>query len=143
MEELDIEKLTVAQVCRQIKSRKVSPVDLTNMLFRRIERLNPALNAYLTLTKDQALADAKIAEKEIRRGYYRSALHGVPFAIKDNIAMKGVRTTAGSKILSEWKPDYDATVVRKLRKAALPRDCGLFFCTHFLPRIKVLIKFPR
>lgn len=117
MEERDLEKLTVAEVSRQIRSRKVSPVDLTNLLLGRIEKLNPVLNAYLTLTKDQALSDARTAEKEIRRGYYRGPLHGVPFSIKDNIAIKGVRTTAGSKILSEWKPEYDATVVRKLREA--------------------------
>jgi aspartyl-tRNA(Asn)/glutamyl-tRNA(Gln) amidotransferase subunit A len=72
--------------------------------------LNPTLNAFLTLTKDQALADAKKADKEIRKGIYRGPLHGIPFSIKDNIAIKGVRTTAGSKILCEWKPDHDATV---------------------------------
>ena len=70
MEEGDLEKLTVAEVSRQIRSRKVSPVDLTNLLLGRIEKLNPVLNAYLTLTKDQALSDARTAEKEIRRGYY-------------------------------------------------------------------------
>ena len=63
MEEGDLEKLTVAEVSRQIRSRKVSPVDLTNLLFGRIERLNPVLNAYLTLTKDQAFSDARTAEK--------------------------------------------------------------------------------
>jgi aspartyl-tRNA(Asn)/glutamyl-tRNA(Gln) amidotransferase subunit A len=75
------------------------------------------LNAYVTVTEEQALADAKVAEKEIRRGKYRSPLHGIPVSIKDNIATKGVRTTAGSKILSEWTPDHDATVVAKLKQA--------------------------
>jgi len=90
---------------------------LTNVVLGRVERLNPELNAYLALTKDQALADAETATKEIESGHYRGPLHGIPFSIKDNIAMKGVRTTAGSKILSDWKPDHDATVVSKLRAA--------------------------
>jgi aspartyl-tRNA(Asn)/glutamyl-tRNA(Gln) amidotransferase subunit A len=111
------EDLTIAKVAPQIRRGKLSPVDLTNVMFERIEKLNPALNAFLTLTKDQALADARKAEKEIRKGIYRGPLHGIPLSIKDNIAVKGVRTTAGSKILSEWKPDYDATVVKRLREA--------------------------
>lgn len=117
MEERDLEELTIATSSRQIKSGKMSPVELTKLMLARIERLNPTLNAYLTLTKDQALADADRAEEEIREGRYRGPLHGIPFSIKDNIAMRGVTTTAGSKILSDWKPDHDATVVRKLREA--------------------------
>jgi len=71
----------------------------------------------VTLTEERALADARVADKEIRRGRYRGPLHGMPFSIKDNLATKGVRTTAGSKILSEWVPDYDATVVERLKQA--------------------------
>ena len=117
MEERNLEGLTIARLAGQIESREVSPVDLTNLVFERIERLNPVLNAYVTLTKEQALADAGTAAREIEGGRYRGPLHGVPFSIKDNIAIKGVRTTAGSKTLSDWKPDHDATVVRKLRAA--------------------------
>ena len=117
MEERDLEELTIARLSAQIESREVSPVDLTNLVYERIERLNPVLNAYVTLTRERALADADMAEKEIEDGCYRGPLHGVPFSIKDNIAIKGVRTTAGSKTLSDWKPDHDATVVRKLRAA--------------------------
>ena len=95
----------------------MAPLDLTNLVFERIERLNPVLNAYVTLTKEQALADAGAVAKEIENGRYRGPLHGVPVSIKDNIAIKGVRTTAGSKTLSEWKPDHDATVVTRLRAA--------------------------
>ena len=71
----------------------------------------------MTLTKEQALADAGAATEEVESGHYRGPLHGVPVSIKDNIAIKGVRTTAGSKTLSDWKPDHDATVVTKLRAA--------------------------
>ena len=117
MEERDLEGLTIARLAGQIESGEVSPVDLTNLVFERIERLNPALNAYVTLTKDQALADAATAAREVEDGRYRGPLHGVPISIKDNIAIKGVRTTAGSKTLSDWKPDHDATVVGRLRAA--------------------------
>ena len=117
MEERDLEQLTISQLAGQIESREVSPVDLTNLVFERIARLNPVLNAFVTLTKDQALADAGTAAKEIESGHYRGPLHGIPLSIKDNIAIKGVRTTAGSKTLSDWMPGHDATVVSKLRAA--------------------------
>ena len=117
MEERDLEGLTISQLAGQIESREVSPVDLTNLVFERVERLNPVLSAYVTLTKDQALADAGTAAKEIESGHYRGPLHGIPLSIKDNIAIKGVRTTAGSKTLSDWMPGHDATVVSKLRAA--------------------------
>ena len=117
MEERDLEALTISRLAGRIESGEVSPVDLTNLVFERIERLNPVLNAYVTLTKEQALADAGAAAKEIQNGHYRGPLHGVPVSIKDNIAIQGVRTTAGSKTLSDWKPDYDATVVTRLRAA--------------------------
>ena len=117
MEERDLEELTIARLAGRIERGEVSPLDLTNLVFERIERLNPVLNAYVTLTKEQTLADAGAVAKEIENGRYRGPLHGVPVSIKDNIAIKGVRTTAGSKTLSEWKPDHDATVVTRLRAA--------------------------
>jgi aspartyl-tRNA(Asn)/glutamyl-tRNA(Gln) amidotransferase subunit A len=113
----DLERFTIATLAREIESRKISPVEVTRLFLERIERVNPTLNAYLTVTADQALADAQKADQEINQGRYRGPLHGIPFSIKDNIATKGVRTTAGSKILADWKPDYDATVVAKLREA--------------------------
>ncbi|HEY3153122.1 MAG TPA: amidase, partial [Candidatus Binatia bacterium] len=108
---------TIAGLGSEIRNRKVSPVEVTRLFLERIERINPILNAYVTLTADKALAEAKRAENEIAQGRYRGPLHGVPFSIKDNIATKGVRTTAGSKILDQWKPDFDATVVAKLKEA--------------------------
>ena len=75
------------------------------------------LSAYLTLTPESALEEAAAAEKEIRAGDYRGPLHGIPVAIKDNLATCGVRTTAGAKALSGWIPDFDATVVTRLREA--------------------------
>ena len=107
---------TIAGLGSAIRNRKVSPVEVTRLFLERIERINPILNAYVTITADDALADATRAENEIGHGGYRGPLHGIPFSIKDNIATKGVRTTAGSKILDQWKPDFDATVVAKLKE---------------------------
>ena len=112
-----LEELTIAETSRRIRKKEVSPVELTRLYLERIEALNPSLNAYLTLMNDQAMDAAKRAEREIRRGKYRGRLHGIPFSIKDNLAIKGVRTTAGSKILSEWVPDFDATVVKRLTES--------------------------
>jgi len=112
-----LEDLTIAETSRRIRKKEVSPVELTRLYLERIEALNPSLNAYLTLMNDQAMDAAKRAEREIRRGKYRGRLHGIPFSIKDNLAIKGVRTTAGSKILSEWVPDFDATVVKRLTES--------------------------
>jgi aspartyl-tRNA(Asn)/glutamyl-tRNA(Gln) amidotransferase subunit A len=117
MSEVDLEQATIAEISPRIKKRQVSPVELTKICLDRIERFNPKLNAYLTVTGEKALADARKAEREIKRGVYRGPLHGIPFSIKDNITTQGVRTTAGSKILSEWVPDFDATVVHRLKKA--------------------------
>ena len=112
----ELETLTIAGLARQIASGKLSPVQLTRLFLDRIEQLNPAINAYVTVTPDDALAQANRAEGEIANGHLRGPLHGIPLSIKDNIATRGVRTTAGSKVLENWIPDYDATVVGKLRR---------------------------
>jgi aspartyl-tRNA(Asn)/glutamyl-tRNA(Gln) amidotransferase subunit A len=117
MKALDLEGLTISAVAPQIKRKKISPVDLTQQYLNRIKKSNPTLNAFLAMAEKEALAAAKKAEGEIRRGKYRGPLHGIPISIKDNIATKGVVTTAGSKILADWVPDYDATVVERLRAA--------------------------
>ena len=117
MMSIDIEGMTIGDISRQLRSKKLSPVELTNLFLQRIKRLNPVLNAYVTLTEERACADAKTAEKEISLGRYRGPLHGIPFSIKDNLATRRIRTTAGSKVLADWVPDHDATVVERLRKA--------------------------
>lgn len=114
---IDIEAATIGELSRQIRAKKLSPVELTDLYFKRIQKLNPALNAYMTLTEEQARKDAKTAEKEIARGKYRGPLHGIPVSIKDNLATCGVRTTAGSKVLADWVPDHDATAVERLKAA--------------------------
>lgn len=117
MKELNLQALTIDDLSPRIRKKEISPVELTKLFLDRIERLNPVLNAYVTLTREQALADARKAEKEILKRKYRGPLHGIPISIKDNLATKGVRTTAGSKILAEWRPDFDATVVTRLKEA--------------------------
>ena len=114
---MDLEDFTLAEAARRIEARALSPVELTRACLERIERLDPEINAFVTLTREQALADAAQAEADLSAGRYRGALHGVPVSIKDNLATAGVRTTAGSKHLSDWVPDEDATVVARLRQA--------------------------
>jgi aspartyl-tRNA(Asn)/glutamyl-tRNA(Gln) amidotransferase subunit A len=117
MKPIDIEAMTIGDISRHIRGKKVSPVELTNLFLERIKKLNPVLNAYVTVTEERARADARAAEKEISRGRYRGPLHGIPFSIKDNLVTEGIRTAAGSKVLAEWVPDHDATVVERLKEA--------------------------
>src|ERR1051326_7855358 len=117
MTEAYLENLTIAEAAPRIKSGDISPVKLVNDFLERIARLNPTLKAYTTVLADSAKAEAKTAEQEIRSGKYRGPLHGIPVSIKDNLATKGVATTGGTKILADWKPDFDATVVTKLKQA--------------------------
>jgi aspartyl-tRNA(Asn)/glutamyl-tRNA(Gln) amidotransferase subunit A len=110
----ELTAMTIAEAAAQIERRSLSPVELTRAYLQRIERLNPRVNAYVTVTAEQALAAARLAETQIAAGSYLSPLHGVPIALKDIYATHGIRTTAGSKILGEWVPDEDATTTRKL-----------------------------
>jgi len=113
----------IEEVARLYRKRKLSPVELTKLMLTRIEQLNPKLNAYITVTAEVALAQAKKAEAELfaprgRKGHRdRGPLHGIPISLKDNIYTKGIRTTAGSKILKDFIPQYDAEVWAKLREA--------------------------
>jgi aspartyl-tRNA(Asn)/glutamyl-tRNA(Gln) amidotransferase subunit A len=109
--------LTIEDAAKLIEAKKLSPVELADAVLARIEQLDPQLNAYMTVTAEAARAEAKTAESEIAAGKRRGPLHGVPIAHKDLFATKGIRTTAGSKILSDWLPDEDAVVVTKLRNA--------------------------
>lgn len=123
MNNIDLAFASIEEVAKLYRQRKLSPVELTQIVLQRIERLNPKLNAYLTFTPEIALAQAKRAESELfaprgrksRRD--RGALHGVPISLKDNICTAGIRTTAGSKILSNFVPERDARVVTHLKEA--------------------------
>ena len=113
----DLQHLTIREAATLIEQSAVSPVELADAMLARIERLNKTLNAYITVCGEQAREVARAAETMIRAGYHLGPLHGIPIAIKDNIYTRGVRTTAGSKILGDFVPDADATVVARLKRA--------------------------
>ena len=100
-----------------IQRQEVSPVEATQAVVDRVEKFDRQLNSFITLLRDEAFAWARTAEQEISAGHYRGPLHGIPVAVKDLYYTKGIRTTAGSKILSDFNPAYDATVIAKLRDA--------------------------
>jgi len=107
----------MTELAHLVASREVSPVEVTQAHLDRIARLDPKLNAYVTVTADLALAAARVAEAAVVAGRPLGSLHGVPFGLKDVFDTKGVRTTAGSRILAERIPDADATVTRRLVEA--------------------------
>ena len=109
--------MTIAELALQIQAGKISPVELATETLARIRRHNPALNAYITVMEEAALDQARQAEREIRTGHYRGPLHGIPYAAKDLFYTRGVATTAGSKILRDFVPSFDATVIERLRDA--------------------------
>jgi aspartyl-tRNA(Asn)/glutamyl-tRNA(Gln) amidotransferase subunit A len=113
----DLRELTLAEAASLVRRKKVSPVELAEGYLRRIEALNPSLNAYITVAAEQALRWAEQAENDVARGLDLGPLHGVPLAIKDLFATRGLRTTGGSKILADWVPEEDAHVVTRLRRA--------------------------
>ncbi|HTS38616.1 MAG TPA: amidase [Candidatus Solibacter sp.] len=108
---------TITEVARAIKSREISPVEVTRACLERIEKLNPRLNAFITVMADSALAEGTAAEAEIMKGQWRGPLHGVPVAVKDLIDTAGVRTTAASALYKDRVPAEDAEVVRRLKTA--------------------------
>jgi len=109
--------LNIESASALIKTRKVSPVELTRACLSRIERLNPQLNAFITVTAESALAEARQAEADIQQHRWRGALHGIPIALKDLVDTAGVRTTAGSELFKDRVPAEDAEVVRRLKAA--------------------------
>lgn len=113
----DLAFATLPQLAELIRTRKVSPVELTKMYLARLKKYGPKLNCVVTLTEDLALAQAAAAEREIKAGKYRGPLHGIPWGAKDLFATKGIRTTWGAEPYREQVIDYDATVVERLRNA--------------------------
>ena len=113
----DLHYLEINELARLIAARKVSPVELTEAMLRRIERVDPALKSYALVTPDLALAQARAAEQMIGRRQLLSQLHGVPIAVKDLCWTEGIATAAGMPLHRGFIPSVDATVVRKLREA--------------------------
>jgi aspartyl-tRNA(Asn)/glutamyl-tRNA(Gln) amidotransferase subunit A len=108
---------SLSQAARKIQSGDLSPVDLLNACFDRINHLDDRIKAWVTIHHDNVLRDAQAAHDEIVRGNYRGPLHGIPIGIKDIIFTNGVQTQGGSDFLKNFVPDYDATVVTRLKEA--------------------------
>jgi aspartyl-tRNA(Asn)/glutamyl-tRNA(Gln) amidotransferase subunit A len=117
MDRTDLPFLSALELAPLIEKKEVSPVELAEAHLERIDRLDPQLNAYLTVCRDEALQAAREAEHAIARGHYRGPLHGIPFAVKDQLHTKGTRTTGGSPIFQDVVPAEDATVIAKLKNA--------------------------
>jgi amidase len=109
--------LSLEDMAGRIASREISPVAITEQMLARIARVDPILKSYATLTADQAIADARAAEKDIQAGRYRGPLHGMPIGVKDLCYTNGVRTMGGTAVLRNFIPTFDATVVTRLRAA--------------------------
>ena len=108
---------TISEVGARLRSRELSPVELTQAILERISVLDGELKSYASVMADSALASARAAEQEIAAGNYRGGLHGVPIAVKDLCFTTGVATMGGAKVLRDFVPDFDGTVVRKLNAA--------------------------
>jgi len=115
--ESELAFLTIEQAARLLRKKSISPSDLIEVALARIERFNPTANAFITVLANHARAEARRAEKQLRGRGAASLLCGIPISIKDNFSTRGVRTTAGSSILSRFVPGSDSEVVRKLQHA--------------------------
>lgn len=107
----------MAALSKAIQNRQISPIEVTEKLLGKIQEENKHINAFITVTAEEALEQAKKAESEIHAGLIKGPLHGVPIALKDNIYMKNVKTTMGSAVFKDFSPDEHASVVEKLQKA--------------------------
>ena len=113
----DLHFLSIAEAARLIERRQLSPVELTRAFLDRIAAIDPQLNAYLLVTAERALDQARTAEAEIAAGNYRGPMHGIPFALKDIYCTAGIRTTCHSRTRADYVPNFDATTVSKLYSA--------------------------
>jgi aspartyl-tRNA(Asn)/glutamyl-tRNA(Gln) amidotransferase subunit A len=113
----DLLSLSLSEVSKRIRAKQITSVELTQAVLDRIKVYNPKLNAYITVMHDQALAQAAQMDAEIKANRFRSPLHGVPIALKDNIDTAGTRTTAASEVFDDRVPGEDAEVVRRLKEA--------------------------
>src|SRR5581483_2542979 len=113
----DLLELSALELARLVEGREVSPVGIVQAVHRRLDATEPVLNAFVLRLDEQALAEARAAEAEIQAGRYRGPLHGMPLAVKDNIAVAGTVTAAGTRVLADNRTEEDAESVRRLRAA--------------------------
>ena len=119
--------MTLTESALRWRDGSISSVELTQQCLAEVERLNPELNAFLTVTAESALASAREADRELAAGQNRGPLHGLPVALKDVFCTKGIRTTAGSLLFKDHIPDHDAGVTERLAAAGsvMPGKTGL------------------
>ena len=115
--ETELAFLSITQASQLLRRKEISPVELVDASLGQIERWNPAVNAFLAVLADSASRRARAAERDIRRGRWRGPLHGIPISLKDNFWTRGIRTTAGSRILGNFVPDKDSDVAASLARA--------------------------
>ena len=108
---------SITELARLIATKEISPVEVVQAHLDRIEALDGKLKAYITVCREEALAGAKTAEAAVVNGQALGRLHGIPVGLKDLYATAGIKTTGGSKILADWVPTEDATVVTRLKEA--------------------------
>ena len=108
---------TLRQASEQVRAKKISPVELTRACLDRIQKLNPKLNAFITIMAEQAMAQARELEADQRAGKSRGPLHGIPIGLKDLYDTAGVKTTCASAVFADRVPSEDAEVVRRLKAA--------------------------
>ena len=113
--EAEMWRLSLSDASELVVKKKISPVELTEACLKRIELLNPKFNAFITVTAETAMAEARKAEDEIQHARWRGPLHGIPIALKDLVDTAGVRTTAASGVFKDRVPAADAEIVRRLR----------------------------
>jgi aspartyl-tRNA(Asn)/glutamyl-tRNA(Gln) amidotransferase subunit A len=111
--------MTILEIGRALRQRKLSAAELTRDTLDRIARTNPLINAFITVTEDAALERAAELDRDFARGIDHGPLHGIPIAHKDAFYTKGVRTTAGTKILADFVPDHDSTLAAQLNAAGM------------------------
>src|SRR6202165_5048104 len=109
--------LSITEAAAGLRSGMTTPTELLAEALERIDQLDSDIKAFVTVTRDEALADAEKAEQEQRTGLFRSPLHGIPIGVKDIVAVEDVRLTAGSKVLADYVATEDAAVVEQLRRA--------------------------
>ena len=108
---------TISELAPRIRSGEISPVELTEAALNHAEAMQPALNTFITLMGEQAMAQAREEQEAIARGDYKGPLQGIPIGLKDNLATAGIRTTLGTRVLADYVPDEDAEVAVRCRAA--------------------------
>lgn len=111
----ELAELSLAEASGLIARKEISPAELVDSCLVQVAAANPAINAYISVYEDQARAVARAAEAMVQAGHWLGPLHGIPMGLKDNIGLKGQKTTAGSKVMADWVPERDATVAGRLR----------------------------